>query len=117
MIVVSITADTLKLDSIINNLRKNAKDIGTQDIGPFGEGVAKGYAPVDTGLLRSSIHQTYPEGDDIIAQVAVLGADCNYAIWQELGTYKMAAQPFMAPMMQEAIWKFYAVSTWEPLFK
>jgi HK97 gp10 family phage protein len=116
MITVSITADTLKLDSIISGLRKNAEEIGKNDIGPYGEGVAKMYAPVDTGLLRSSINQNYP-GGDIIAQIRVLGADCNYAIYQELGTYKMAAQPFMAPMMQDAIWKYYNASTWAPLFK
>jgi hypothetical protein len=106
MISVSITADTLKLDSIINGLRKNAQEIGHEDIGPLGEGTAKKYAPVDTGLLRSSIHQEFP-GDDIIAQIA----------YQELGTYKMAAQPFMAPMMYDMVWKFYDVSTWAPLFK
>jgi hypothetical protein len=116
MISVSITADTLKLDSIINGLRKNAQEIGHEDIGPLGEGTAKKYAPVDTGLLRSSIHQEFP-GDDIIAQIALFGSDCDYAIYQELGTYKMAAQPFMAPMMYDMVWKFYDVSTWAPLFK
>jgi HK97 gp10 family phage protein len=116
MILVSITANTIKLDSIISGLRKNAEEIGREDVGPLGEGTAKKYAPVDTGLLRSSIHQEFP-GGDVIAQIALFGSDCNYAIFQELGTYKMAAQPFMAPMMQDMVWKFYDVSTWQPLFK
>jgi hypothetical protein len=116
MISVSITADTLKLDSIINGLRKNAEEIGREDIGPLGEGTAKKYAPYEFGLLMNSIHQAYP-GGDIIAQIALLGSDCNYAVYQELGTWKMAAHPFMAPMMQDMVWKYYNVSTWAPLFK
>jgi HK97 gp10 family phage protein len=112
---ISFTIDTKKLDALTNNLKKNAKQIGTEFIGPMGEGTAKKYAPVDTGLLRSSIHQEFP-GGDIIAQIALLSADCNYAIYQELGTYKMAAQPFMAPMMQDMIWTYLSTGTWEPLF-
>lgn len=56
------------------------------------EAHAKQRAPVDTGALRNSI-QSRP--------VAPLSAEVttgvDYAIYQEYGTHKMAAQPFMTP--------------------
>jgi HK97 gp10 family phage protein len=112
---ISFTVNTEKLDAIASNLKMNAQQVGSEFIAPLAEATAKKYAPVDTGLLRSSIHQAFP-GGDIIAQIALLGSDCNYAIYQELGTYKMAAQPFMAPMMQDMIWTYLSTGTWKPLF-
>lgn len=56
------------------------------------EAHAKTTAPVDTGNLRSSI-QARPAG----ALAADVVAQAEYAIYQEFGTYKMAAQPFMGP--------------------
>jgi len=48
---------------------------------------AKAYAPIDTGELRASIHKT----------TSGVTATAKHASYQEYGTYKMQAQPFMRP--------------------
>jgi len=53
---------------------------------------AQSNAPVDTGALRASIDVT--KTGSTAAQVTT-GVD--YAIYQEYGTYKMPAHPFMTP--------------------
>jgi len=57
------------------------------------EGRAKDAAPVDTGNLRNSI-RTEVAADGLSA---VVGTHVEYAIYQEYGTYKMAAHPYMRP--------------------
>lgn len=61
---------------------KTARDI---------EADAKVFAPVDTGNLKGSITS------DIDGLKAEIGPTANYGIYQELGTSKMAPQPFMGP--------------------
>ena len=59
------------------------------------EGQAKALCPVDTGNLRNSItHEV--EGNE-----ARVGTNISYAIYQELGTSKMAAQPFLNPALEQ----------------
>ena len=57
---------------------------------------AKEYCPVDTGRLRDSI--TYETGDMSVA----VGSDVEYAAYVELGTSKMAAQPYLRPALEES---------------
>lgn len=52
-------------------------------------------APVDTGNLRDSITYEVSEDD------AKVGTNVDYAIHQEFGTRKMAAQPFLRPALDE----------------
>lgn len=59
------------------------------------EGAAKVKAPVDTGFLRNSI-QTVSVTD----REAVVAAGAEYAIYQEMGTRFMQAQPFMRPALE-----------------
>lgn len=49
------------------------------------------YVAVDTGYLQS--RNQY----QIMQNELYLYNDCNYAIYQEYGTYKMAPHPFMRP--------------------
>jgi HK97 gp10 family phage protein len=88
------------------NLAKCIKEIG--QIGnidlsePIGNGTrkiertAKNLCPVDTGTLRSSIHakplwgSTYKHGGVVYTAV-------EYAGYQEFGTSRMRAQPYMRP--------------------
>ena len=56
------------------------------------EGLAKAFAPIDTGFLRSSI-QASPES----RHSWVVGVGADYGIHQEFGTSNMAAHPFMTP--------------------
>lgn len=64
------------------------------------EGAAKRLCPVDTGRLRSSI--TNELGTDAEGLVAVIGTDVEYAPYVELGTSRMAAQPFLLPALEAA---------------
>lgn len=61
---------------------KTARDI---------EADAKGFAPVDTGNLKGSITS------DIGGLSAEIGPTANYGVFLELGTSRMAPQPFMGP--------------------
>jgi HK97 gp10 family phage protein len=59
------------------------------------EGDAKLQAPVDTGLLRKSI--THRTGEDY----AEVGTSTEYAPFQEFGTSKMPARPFLLPALNQ----------------
>ena len=69
-------------------VKKTAKDI---------EGTAKTLAPVDTGFLKSSITTSDLRSVSRDSPSAEVVASANYAIYQELGTSRMAAQPFLGP--------------------
>jgi HK97 gp10 family phage protein len=56
----------------------------------FAEGCQE-HAPVKTGWLRDHIH----EDEAGPLEVVVKPHDTPYAIFQELGTYKMSPRPFM----------------------
>ena len=56
---------------------------------------AKILAPVDTGNLRSSISHEISGGGTVLE--SVIGPTANYGIFVELGTARMAPQPFMGP--------------------
>lgn len=63
---------------------------------------SKRNAPVDTGRLRSSIQvETFNAG---LAQR--VGTRVNYAAYQEFGTVKMKAQPFLFPAAEAERPKF-----------
>lgn len=70
-------------------VRKTAKDV---------EHTAKLLAPVDTGNLKSSIGTSDLRAMGTSGSIeAEVRATANYAVYQELGTSRMAAQPFMGP--------------------
>ncbi len=59
---------------------------------------AKKNAPIDTGRLRNSItHRLETETGQIIG---IVGTNVEYASFQEFGTSKMAAQPFLFPALE-----------------
>ena len=61
------------------------------------QGYATEYAPVDTGNLRSSIgYKTDPSND-----IMYVGTNVEYAPYQEFGTYKMKAHPFLKPALEK----------------
>ena len=57
--------------------------------------LAKQLVPVRTGHLRSSIYASIKEW------VAEIGAEATYALFVELGTRHMKAQPYLYPAIQE----------------
>ncbi len=66
---------------------------------------AKQKCPVDTGRLRSSITHQVTEELGGNAHGAKVGTDVHYGIYVELGTSKMAAQPYLVPALKESMIK------------
>lgn len=66
-------------------------------IGMQAEGYAKDLCPVDTGYLRDSIANNVCEAEG----AAYIGTNTEYAPEVELGTHKMAAQPFLKPAVAD----------------
>lgn len=72
---------------------------------------AKQLAPVDTGRLRASITSGLADtglsfglgGHSAESVVALVGTDVDYAPHVEYGTYRMAAQPFLRPALDEVL--------------
>ncbi len=62
------------------------------------EGDAKRLAPVDTGRLHASIASRV-EGNDKQIE-GIVGTNVEYAPFQEFGTHKMAAHPFLFPALE-----------------
>ncbi len=63
---------------------------------------AKDKAPFKTGALKNSISTEFEEG----GLRAIVAPHVEYAIYQELGTYKMAAHPYLGPAAEEVGPKF-----------
>jgi len=75
------------------------------------EAAAKGNAAVRTGFMKSAIYTVTADGSDYSAGgehalppvgagddlTAIIAAGAYYSIYVEMGTYKMAAEPFMTP--------------------
>lgn len=66
-------------------------------IGSQAEGYAKDLCPVDTGNLRNSITHKV----DSAEKAAYIGTNVEYAPYVELGTVKMAAQPYLKPAVAD----------------
>lgn len=70
---------------------KSAFARALERIGLAAEGYAKDLCPVDTGNLRNSITHTSD------GKAAYIGTAVSYGKFVELGTRKMAAQPYLKP--------------------
>ena len=99
-----IYLDTSILDKITAEIKPNAAKIVEKYGYIIAEDAAKN-APVDTTALRNSIvAESKMKGEmTFIVQDGV-----NYGIWQEFGTSRMAAQPFLIPAVEAWRDKFYA---------
>lgn len=95
--------DASQMHQLAGDLKKGAGGIGAKMSAAVRktahdmERDAKKKAPVDTGTLRSSI-STDITGDGRHGTMSVeVGPTVEYGIYQELGTSRMAPQPFLAP--------------------
>ncbi len=91
---LNVKADTRLLES----LRRGSRPALQQALTEAAERVAadaRQRAPVDTGALRHSI-QVAPESGQLQLRVE---ATVDYAAYVEMGTARMAAQPYLRPAM------------------
>lgn len=107
--VGSVKLDTTVLDRITRDLDVNTSE-ALQSIAFQVEAEAKPLSPYDTGALRSSLH-TEKKGKNLYW----VADGVEYGIYQELGTYKMAAHPFMVPAVEKVI--RFIHTKWGGLFK
>ena len=89
-----VVIDTSGLDAIMGGLQSN-KEAALQEIGDRVVKRAQELVPVDSGNLQRSIHAEV-DGDTLN-----IAADADYASYVELGTSKMAAQPYLGPALLE----------------
>lgn len=87
-ITMEVTADNT---AAVKGGLQSAFARALERIGLQAEGYAKDLCPVDTGNLRNSITHT-SDGN-----AAYIGTNVTYGKYVELGTVKMAAQPFLRP--------------------
>ena len=107
---ITITADTKEIERLIVNL-DNATDEVIRTLAEEFVGHAFLYAPFEFGALRTSIHAI-----NMGNAYQRIQPEVDYAIYQELGTYKMAAHPFLTPAIEQMSGEFLSPETWQPLF-
>ena len=95
--IKKIKLDTDALDRFAAGLNVST-DRALHAVALQAEGHAKNAAPVLTGALRGSINTQQIRIGTYWVQDGV-----EYGIFQELGTSKMAAHPFMVPAVENAI--------------
>lgn len=84
--------------------RINYDGVG-EAFGKIAQELAQGICPVDTGFLKSSIEGS---GKDTTGEIE---ATAEYAQYVEYGTWKMSAQPYFTPAVeQSAIYAFQLAS-------
>jgi len=121
--VSRITLDTSELDRLTAELKPRMEDAINATAFEV-EGDAKIMAAVDTGAMRGSGYTSTSEGSGYGSSIAeamsrnpkalimdevprseglsaIIAFAVNYAIYQELGTSKMAAHPFLVPAMEQ----------------
>jgi HK97 gp10 family phage protein len=101
--------DTRRLNEILMKIAPGRQKI-IRETAFVIEARAKVDAPVKTGALRSSLHV------DVINDMLCRVQDgVEYGIYQELGTSKMAAQPFLVPAVEAE--RKYLAEKYKELFK
>ena len=106
--VGKVVVDTRRLDQLSREMQELAQHVIDKTAFDTKAG-AQERAPVDTGALKNSIEvKTGKLHDDVFVGV-------EYGIYQELGTRKMRAHPFLVPALEAVRPKFLAA--WRELFK
>ena len=109
--VGGVYLDTTKLQKITNDIKPNASRV----VRIYGNNVtstAIRLAPVDTGNLINTIAAESKMIDDLTYRVQ---DGTEYGIFQELGTSRMAAHPFLVPALEQ--WRDKFVKAFGEIFK
>lgn len=132
-----IKLDTKELDRIAKQLNVKREAVGRRMALQI-ESKAKQLAPKDTGALRNSIYTvtqkedgygkaqseakssnpgvtTAPHPTPTGKIIANVGPSVNYAEYQEFGTSKMAAHPYLTPAVEEVAQKYNSGDEWKEL--
>ncbi len=109
--VGNVIVDTTKLDKIISEMPSGSTEILLK-YGMAIAGEAAINAPVDTSALRNSILSESYLMDDTTFRIQ---DGVGYGVFQELGTSKMAAQPFLTPALE--VWRDRFLKAFGDLFK
>jgi HK97 gp10 family phage protein len=75
---------------------------GLLKVGTLIQNAARGYCPVDTGRLRSSIQRSDVQSDDKGAFIDV-GTNVTYAPHVEFGTAAQQPQPYLRPAFLDGV--------------
>jgi len=108
---VEIRLDTRELQRIATGLNADV-DTVLGILAHQVEGASKALAPVDTGALKNSIETKKVKMNEWRVQDGV-----EYGIYQELGTSRMAAQPFMVPAVEIVSGNLNDGRIWTRIFK
>lgn len=92
---------TLTDFSIGETRLENKLAISLFSAGSFLSDAARPYAPVDTGALRASIDARSVRFLGKLHASVRVSPGVHYDIYQELGTYKMKAHPYLAPSTRD----------------
>jgi len=134
-----IKLDTKELDRIAKQLNIRREAVGRRMAFQI-EKEAKQLAAHDTGAMESSIYTVTTRSDGYSAAAAAaksanpgvttsphptpkgniianVGPSVDYAEYQEFGTSKMAAHPFLTPAVEKVAQKYNDGKEWEELVK
>lgn len=91
---LGVTLDTTQLDRLAKNLDTNV-DRALASLAEYVKGQAADMAPYDTGALSNSI-----DAEKERELLYLVFDQVEYGIWQEIGTSRIPAQPFMTPAVE-----------------
>lgn len=94
---VSVKLNLTHLHHLASRIKPDLIDKAAYDWAVAIEERAEELAPVDTGFLRDEIH--VEKGDGLGEYQVVSSAP--YSVYQEYGTHKMAASPFLTPAWRQ----------------
>lgn len=92
---ITVTLDTRALDKLAASLNMETDRVIASAAFQV-EAEAKSRAPVDTGALKNSIHTERKK-----AGLYWVADGVEYGIYQEFGTHRMSAHPFMMPAVEK----------------
>lgn len=95
---MKITVKQDNTDAVYNTLQ-SAMLTALTEMGLVAQGYAQDLCPVDTGRLVNSIKSGVISSE----KCAYIGTNVEYAAYVELGTSRMAAQPYLKPAVNDHV--------------